>query len=310
MEIYQLKYVLTVAKHQNFSRAAAEVCVTPSSLSQQIKKLEDELGVILFGRTTRSVHLTPAGIEFVENAKKIMQNIDGINIAMQKYVIGESGQIFIGNTPALGAYSITSLIAEFQKTYPKISLDFHEAECFDLYPLLYSGKIDVAFLTAFNKYKPGKIPLESYPLVNDEIVLITSTSHRFAARGTIDLREAAQEVFICFSKASGLFLDTLEACKRAGFEPRFGYNTQYTDTCLGLVAEGMGIAMISGRTIMAAPRKNIAIVRFTPKALRTLSVVFQKKRPSPVLSNFKNFFIHWIRDCRHTPLEQPGSSLP
>ncbi len=308
MELYQLKYVLTVAKYRNFSRAATDVCVTPSSLSQQVKKLEDELGVVLFGRTTRSVHLTPAGIEFVENAKKIMLNIAGINKDMQKYVIGESGQISIGNTPALGAYGITSLIASFQKTYPKISLEFHEAECFDLYSLLYSGKIEVAFLTAFGRHKPGKIPLESYPLVNDEIVLITSTSHPFAARQVIDLSEAASETFICFSRSSGLYIDTIEACKQAGFAPNFGYETQYTDTVLGLVAEGMGIAMISSRTVIAAPRKNIAIVRFKPTALRTLSVVFPKKQKmSPVLSNFKNFFIHWAQEneFRGTPFDQP-----
>ncbi|SDE55975.1 LysR family transcriptional regulator [Sporomusa acidovorans] len=297
MEMYQLRYVLSVAKYQNFSRAAAEVCVTPSSLSQQIKKLEDELGVVLFGRTTRSVHLTPAGLEFVENAKKIMLDMVETNNSMQKYVVGESGQITIGNTPALGAYGITSLIATFQRTYPKISLEFHEAECFDLYPLIYNGKIEVAFLTAFDKHKPGKFPLDAYPLVNDEIVLITSTSHPFAAKQVIDLREAAQETFICFSKSSGLFVDTIEACGAAGFKPKFGYDTQYTDTCLGLVAEGLGIAMISSRTVMAAQRKNIAIVRFTPTARRTLSVVFPKKRKlSPVLSNFKNFFIHWLQE--------------
>lgn len=149
-------------------------------------------------------------------------------------------------------------------------------------------------------------------MVNDEIVLITSTAHPFAAREFIDLHEAAEETFICFSKASGLFLDTLEACKRAGFEPNFGYDTQYTDTCLGLVAEGMGIAMISSRTVMAAPRKNIAIVRFKPTALRTLSVVFpKKKKPSPVLSNFKNFFIHWVQEneLRCTPFDKQESPL-
>jgi DNA-binding transcriptional LysR family regulator len=307
MEISQLKYVLTVAKHQNFSRAANEVCVTPSSLSQQIKKLEDELGVVLFGRTTRSVHLTPAGIEFVENARKIMSEISDINTTMQKYLVGESGQISIGNSPALGAYGITSLIVSFQKTYPKISLDFHEAECFDLYPLLYNGKIDVAFLTAFNKCKPGKMLLESYPLVDDELVIIANTSHPFASREIIDLREASQESFISFSKSSGLFIDTIDACHLAGFEPKFVYDTQYTDTCLGLVAEGMGIAILSSRTVANNSRKNIAVIRFKPTIIRTLSVVFPKKQKTlPVILNFKNFFIQWAQahELRSTPFDE------
>ena len=297
MELYQINYVLTVAKYQNFSRAAAEVCVTPSSLSQQIKKLEEELGVVLFGRTTRSVHLTPAGLEFLEHAKKIMQDIAGINLAMQKYAVGESGQVSIGSVPALGAFGITPLIASFQKTYPKISLEFHEAECFSLYPLLYSGKIDVAFLTAFDKHQPGKIPLEAYPLIQDELVIITSISHPFAARDSIDLQEAAKETFIRLSASSGVFADTVEACRKSGFEPRFGYEAHYVDTCVGLVAEGMGIAMLSSRIAAAAMKKNVALVHFYPKAARTVSVVFPKKQKlSPVLSNFRNFFVHWAED--------------
>ncbi|TWH47877.1 DNA-binding transcriptional LysR family regulator [Sporomusa sp. KB1] len=310
MEIYQLKYILAVAKHQNFSRAAEEVCVTPSSLSQQIKKLEDELGVVLFGRTTRSVHLTPAGTEFVEHAKKIISDIADINMAMQQYVVGESGQISIGNVPALGAFGITPLIAAFQKTYPKISFEFHEAECFDLYPLLSSGKIDVAFLTAYHKYKPEKIPLESYPLIQDELVIITNTSHPFASREIIDLHEASEETFICLSKSSGAFADTLDACKLSGFEPKFGYDAHYVDTCVGLVAEGMGIAILSSRIAqkaMPSAGKGIAIVRFKPKATRTVSVVFPKKKKlSPVVSNFKNFFVHWSQEnyLHNPPCEQ------
>lgn len=310
MEISQLKYMLTLAKHLNFSRAADEVCVTPSSLSQQIKKLEDELGVVLFGRTTRSVHLTPAGVEFIENAQKVLSQISEINVVMQKYIVGESGNISIGNCPALGAYGVTSLIASFQKTYPKISLQFYEAECFDLYPLLCNGKIDVAFLTAFDKCKPGKIPLESYPLVDDELVIIANTSHPFASREIIDLHEASQENFFSFSKSSGLYWDTIDACHLAGFEPRFSYETQYTDTILGLVSEGMGLAMLSSRTVTKNLQKNIAVIRFRPTKIRTLSVVFQKKqKPLPIILNFKNFFINWIKtnELRNTPFNSKSN---
>lgn len=310
MEIVQLKYMLTLAKHLNFSRAADEVCVTPSSLSQQIKKLEEELGVVLFGRTTRSVHLTPAGAEFIENAQKVLAQISEINAVMKKYIVGESGNISIGNCPALGAYGVTSLIALFQKNYPKISLHFYEAECFDLYPLLCSGKIDVAFLTAFNTFEPGKIPVESYPLVDDELVIIANSSHPLASRKVIDLREAAQEDFISFSKASGLYRDTIDACRLSGFEPKFCYENQYTDTILGLVSEGMGIAMLSARTVLKNSQKNIAVIRFQPTKIRTLSVVFLKKqKPLPVISNFKNFFINWVKanKLRNTPFETNSS---
>lgn len=293
MELYQLKYVLAVAKHQNFTRAADELCVTPSSLSQQIKKLEDELGVVLFGRTTRSVHLTLAGIEFVEIAKKVMDDISGINTAMQKYVHGESGVLSIGGTPALKVYGITHLIAAFQKTYPKIKLNIHEAECCDLYLLILNGKIDVAFFTAFNKLASESDPLEAYPLVNDELVIVTNMSHPFAAKKEVDLREASEEKFIALATNSGLYLDTIDACKLAGFEPKFVYETQYVDTCLGLVAEGLGIAMLSSRSVTNTLWKNISVIRLKTGVTRTLYLVTPKrKKISPVISNFKSFVIN------------------
>jgi DNA-binding transcriptional LysR family regulator len=279
-----------VAQYKNFSHAANEIAVTTSSLSQQIKKLEEELGVDLFVRTTRSVHLTSAGAEFIEHSKKVMNDIKDINSSMQKYIIGESGQLSIGSLPAFKAFGIANIVASFQNKYPQIALSIQEAECLDLYPLLFHGDIDVAFLTAFDKYHPNKIPLEAYHLFKDEIVLIVNKEHRFASHQYINLKEAANEKFIAFSKNSGLYLDELDACHSAGFEPDFVYSSQYVDTSLGLVAEGLGVTMLSSQTVMNTQWKNIEIVRIRPQILRTVSLVCLKKnRNSAVISHFINF---------------------
>lgn len=291
LELYQLRYVIEVAKYQNFSLAANEVCVTPSSLSQQIKKLEDEIGTCLFERTTRSVHLTSAGKEFVEKAETIMNEISSIDKAMRKYVIGESGHLSIGGTPALKVNGITHSIAQFQKQYPNITLSILEAECFDLYPLLESKKIDVAFLTAFDNHQKGKMTLEGIPLVHDELVLVTNKNHRFASRDVVDLKEAEQEKFIFFCKSSGLYVQTMNACYEAGFEPKGAFETQYVDTCLGLVAEGIGIALVSSNSVENTLWKNIAIIPLKKKVPRIMSLVYPKRKNlSPVLKNFINFF--------------------
>lgn len=317
MEILQLKYMLTLAKHLNFSRAANEVCITPSSLSQQIKKLEDELGVALFERTTRSVHLTLAGAEFIESAQKIVAQVSEIKAVMQKYIVGESGKIFVGNCPAFEAYGMSALIASFQKNYPKISLHFCEAECSELYSLLCNGKIDVAFLTTLDKFEPDKFSVEAYPLVDDEFVIIVNSAHPLAARQVINLWEVSQEKFISFAKSSDFYQDTVDACCLSGFIPKISYETQYTDTIVGLVAEGMGIAMLSSRILMKnyLPN-NIAVIRFKPAKLRTLSIVFLKKpKPRPIILNFKNFFIHWakVNSLHHLPFgasATPGAMQP
>lgn len=290
MEIYQLQELLEVAKQGNFSQAAHKFCVTPSSLSQQIKKLEDELGVVLFERTTRSVHLTQAGQELVERSKKIIEELSIIDREMEKYKLGEYGRLSIGGTPALKVNGITHKIAYFQKEYPNISIKIHEAECFDIYPLLENKKIDVAFVTAFDKYKQEKLSLNSIPLVYDELVLVTNTDHPFAGKKEIDLREASEEKFILFSKSSGLYVQTMDACHEAGFEPRSAFETQYVDTCLGLVAEGIGITILSSNSVKNTQWNNISIIPLKQKIPRVFSMVYPKsKNISPVLKNFIQF---------------------
>lgn len=292
MELFQLQYMLEVAKHGNFTQAANEVCVTPSSLSQQIKKLEDELGVMIFDRTTRSVHLTEAGVELIGKAQKIMDEVSNINEDMKKYVLGEAGRLNIAGNPALKVNGIMHKIATFQKHYPEITIDLLEAECFDLYPLLEANKIDAAFLTYFEKYEQRKVPLEGFPVVYDELVLVTNKSHPFAQMKVIDLRDARPEKFIFFCKSSGLYAQTLDACHDAGFEPKCAFETKYVDTCLGLVAEGIGIALLSSNSVKNTQWRNVTTIPLKQKVPRIISLVYQKKKNlSPILKNFRDFIL-------------------
>ncbi|MDD9147517.1 LysR family transcriptional regulator [Sporolactobacillus sp. CQH2019] len=288
MELYQIKYVLAVAKHQNFTNAAAELCITPSTLSQQIKKFEDELGVELFSRSTRHVQLTPGGLEFVERTKRIVGDLDDSEKAMKKFALGLKGQLSVGSTPAMKVFGIIHLISAFGKQYPNISIQLHEAECFDLYPPLDAGKIDLAFLTAF-KSDCSKQKLDAFPIAEDELVLVTSLDHPFAKRKTIDLKEAADESFIILSPTSGLYQDTLEACHSVGFKPHFTFTTKYVDTCMGLVSENAAIACVSSKTVLNTLWKNVAIVHLKQHFVRTLFLVIPHNNKSPVVRNFKKF---------------------
>ena len=128
MDIYQLEYVLAVAKYRNFTRASEELNISQSSLSQQIAKLEDELGVRLFERTTRSVYPSPAGIDFIKHATKIMDECNLAKQTVKKYISAELGKIIIGYIPIIGVYGIPSLITSFQERYLKIKVEFLEAQ--------------------------------------------------------------------------------------------------------------------------------------------------------------------------------------
>ena len=291
MDLYQINCVLMVAKYKNFSHAAQEMSITTSSLSQQIKKLEAELRVELFLRTTRSVHLTLAEKEFIAEALKVVSAVDHVHDSMQKYVQGESGQIFLGSLPAIKAFGIVNLLGAFQKQYPHVDLQLQEAECLELYPKLQRGEIDVAFLSAFEKHRADKLSVEGFPVFEDEVVMVVNKSHPFAGRPYISLREIAREKLIAPSKNSGLYQDITDACRAAGFEPRFSYSSQYVDTALGLVAEGLGVTLFSSCTVLNTLWKNVELVRIQPKIHRVISLVYLKKnKNSPVVANFIKFF--------------------
>jgi DNA-binding transcriptional LysR family regulator len=146
MEMHQLEYVLAVAEYKNFTRAAEEINTSQSSLSQQISKLENELGINLFFRTTRSVQITPAGKEFIRHAKRIMQGVNEARKCINEYVSYEKGELTLGIIPPIGHYRIPNLLSSFKKTFPRVNLQIIEDQCANLFDLLHSSKIDGAFV--------------------------------------------------------------------------------------------------------------------------------------------------------------------
>lgn len=296
LELHQLQYVITVAKKHSFHQAAMEISVTPPTITQQIKKLEDELDLKLFERTTRSVELTTAGEEFVAKAEKILAAVSELSMDMKKYLASDNSNLLIGNNPAIGSFGVTKLIALFQKAYPNITLTFRQAECLDMFSLLNNGDIDVAFLTAFDKLKGGRVSVNAYPLINDELVLVCNKSHPFAAQTFINLNEAKKESFISFPKSSGIYIETIDACQKSGFKPSITYYASSIDTCLGMVAAGMGLLLLSSKTAINHHRSDLAIVRFKPTTIRTLYLTVPNKPDLPsVVTNFKDFCLKWAQ---------------
>lgn len=297
MEIHQLKYVLAIAKNRSFVRAANELSITPPALSQQVKKLEEELEVTLFERTTRSINLTPAGVEFVAHAQDVISSIYSINASMNRYAGSETGNISIGLFPAMGPYGLISLIHAYKETYPDIRLDLYEAECKELQDMLEKGTIDAAFSTFIDPIKESRFGLEQIPLVHDELVLITSSSHPFASKKSISLYEARNEEFIMQATTSGAYIAFMDACKKDGFKPKVIYHAMSNLTRFGFVAEGLGISSSSYKVAISYAIQDMAIIHIKPVIPRLLSLFTPKnKDSSPALANFKKFCLKWAKD--------------
>ncbi len=194
MEIHPLKYVLELEKRRNFTLAAEHLFVSQAALSQQIKKLEAELGIELFVRTTRSVQLSPAGEEFNVFAKRILSEIEQSRIAVLEHTDLKKGYLKIGAIRTITYLGITAEIAAFQKEYPGIHLQLFEENTDELIKKLNTYEIDVAFI---NAPFVSQNDFDFYPLITDKLVLVIPSSHVLANRKVLhSLSEVSKEKFL------------------------------------------------------------------------------------------------------------------
>ena len=128
MEIRQLQYALQIAEERNFSRAAEKLHIAQPSLSQQLSKLEKEIGVLLFQRTTNSVDMTYAGEVFMERAQKILDSLEQLKKEMADISQTRTGKVTIGTMPITGSHLLPHVLPLFHKKYPDIELYFHAGE--------------------------------------------------------------------------------------------------------------------------------------------------------------------------------------
>ncbi len=285
---------MAVAKCQSFSKAALESNVTRSALSQQIRKLEQELGVSLFKRTTRTVYMTPAGKEFMRTVPRVMQELETLKMTMREYTRAERGDIKIGNFPSLGAYGIIPRIAAFQKAFPKVQIIFYESECENLLHMLEEGSIDAAFFTAVYLMQPKGIGLDAYPVTDSELVLEVNAQHRFASRKSVDWSELADEPLVAPPAFSGVRLDIEDAFRRAGITPNYLSYTGTSDTSSSFVAAGVGSTITSMHAHQKSPIQGTVCIPLIPKVSRIVYFVVPKNaKPSLLLDNFKFFSLQW-----------------
>jgi LysR family transcriptional activator of glutamate synthase operon len=285
MEMYQLEYVLALEKYMHFSRASEMINVSQPTLSHGIKKLEQELGIDLFIRSTRSVQLTAAGEEFVVYAKRILSEINNAKNAMSAHTNLNKGNIRIGAIPTICYLGITSIISAFQKAYPGINMEIFEEDSSDLLKKISKSELDVAFINSANISEDG---FDIYPLINDKMVLLLSINHGLAKKNRVDLSKLAKEKFLI---VTGLKDDFIEACRLADFEPDIVLSSIQSPTIKELVEQGLGIAPFTSRVASALLNANMKIVHFTPVIKRKIALAVVKNNNTITTKAFSDFVL-------------------
>lgn len=293
MELFNIRYVLAVAERESFSLAAQSCHVSQSALSQQISRLEKELGVLLFARSSRGASLTEAGRAFVHRAQEIVQRSDALQAEMSLYAGLRRGTLNLGIITSLQCIDFGGLLSAFCGSYPEISVNIVQEGTYRLLEWLLERKIDAAFL---NRPTVG-IPagLEFVKLGEDVYSLAVSTLHPLADREQVSLKELSGEHFI-FHQAGQVAAELcLAACQKAGFQPNIVCRSANPTTSLYMVRGGLGAALLPSEEFSVRPLSGVVELKVKERIVKEVGVVWRKDLASPLVDTAVQFAKKWAR---------------
>lgn len=288
MDIYQMKYVLALAKHRNFTLAAESCFISQSSLSQQISKLEKELGVRLFDRTTRTIRITEAGATFVKAAEGILRDVDRLEQTMSTYAGFLRGTINIGAITALEKIGFSELVTDFYAKYPNLTLNIYQGKSLSLLESLEKRNIDIAFVTQPREHNHPQI--DFCPIGKDEYTLIISDKHPLANREVVDILELKDEEFILQHPDQSVSGLCIQACNEAGFTPRVISRIESVSIAMNLARQGLGVVFLPAEVPEQYPMNGLRQVRLKkPIEKRIVMATRAKEKPTHLVSAFIEF---------------------
>ncbi|MGH8618432.1 MAG: LysR family transcriptional regulator [Burkholderiales bacterium] len=284
MDLRQLRYVIAVAEELSFTRAAARLHIAQPALTKQIRRVEDDLQVALFHRTTRAVQVTEAGAVFLERAKRLLGDLDELTRASQRASRGEVGRLVIGFIGTVAFHFFPRLLRDYRAAFPGVEVELVELQNRPLIDALRNERVDVAFMRPFFEDED----IASRQVLDERLLVAVPSGHRFAKRKALSIRELKNEPFVTANRrpAPSIYAFLMSICERAGFHPRVVQAATDIQTVVGLVAAGMGVAIVT-ESIKRLGVEGVRYCEFTDvKDKARIVVAWRKADRSAVLDNF------------------------
>jgi LysR family transcriptional regulator, hydrogen peroxide-inducible genes activator len=249
MQIHQLRYFCAVASTGSFTRAARQEHLAQPSLSQQIRKLEDELGTKLFDRLGRTVRLTQMGEALRPRAEEILRQIETTKLELREMAGTEQGKLAIGAIPTIAPYLLPERLGSFSRKFPSVEISIIEELTDDLVNRLHQGTIDLAIVA---------LPVRSsrcscHELFRERLYLVTPEKHRLASFAAVRLEQAENEPFLLLKEGHCFRENALSACRRARLKPNVVFESGQFATILAMVASGAGVSVVPEMAVNAMP---------------------------------------------------------
>lgn len=289
MELGQLRYFLAVAQAGTFTRAAEREGVTQPSLSQQVRKLENSLGVALFERRGRSVRLTQAGERLLPQAQSLLRQAVDARQSLGEFMNHVGGRLAVGAIPTVMPYWLAPQIARFQSRYANVELRLVENITARLVEGLQTGDLDVAIIS---------LPLSSPDVVvselfREEIFFVLPKSHSLAALPKIDPRRTLSERLLVLREGHCFRRETLAVSRRALRGPSTVFETDQFSSVFALVAVGFGISVAPNMAIASATATGCRSVTIDGHPSRRIGYA-QIRRPQ--VPPAQRAFIDWLKE--------------
>jgi len=287
MNLRDLAYLVSLAEHRHFGRAAEASFVSQPTLSTQIKKLEDELGVALVERTPRKVLLTETGREIARRARGVLAEVDEIRAIAQRTRDPEAGRLRLGIFPTLGPYLLPHLVPVVRRRFPRLELLLVEEKTEQIIRMLREGSLDVGVL-ALPIHEES---LHSEFLFEEPFVLAVPDDHPLAHRkARLKLADLEDESLLLLEDGHCLRDQALELCQLAGAGEKVGFRATSLETLRQMVAANVGITLLPTLAIKppVARTDNVKLLEFAGHApSRRIAMAWRKSSSlGPFLERF------------------------
>lgn len=276
MNLRDLRYLIALADHRHFGRAAAASHVSQPTLSTQIRKLEDELGVPLVERAPRRVMLTEAGEDIVQRARRVLADIEQMRETARQSRDPEAGTLRLGLFPTLGPYLLPHVVGPLRARFPRLELLLVEEKTEVLLARLRDGKVDATVLAL----PVDAEALEHTPLFEEPFVLAVPADHALARRrGPLPLDALHDAHLLLLEDGHCLRAQALDVCHLAGATEKAGFRATSLETLRQMVAAGVGITLLPVLAVRppVAPLATLKLLPFATPAPRRAIALFWRK---------------------------------
>ena len=291
IDLKQLRYFLAVAEEKSFSRAAERLHISQPPLSQQIMKLESELGVKLFARTTRTFELTVAGKALMSEASELLAKMRMTIDTIRQIDRGEVGRLRVGIVGSAMWGPIPSLLEEFQTKFPRVTWTLHELGPTLQYEALRAKQVDVGF---WREPKLDEDDLKQDNLrqelcFREDVCVAINEHHSLAKEESIELMDIADEPMLTLALDKSSFPRYLiQCCVKAGFQPTIFQEASEPQTLLAMVGAGLGVALLPETTSRIGwPGVVFLPIRSNPPSAN-LYITYTTLDDAPVVRAFLN----------------------